>query len=162
MAHITHETAWYVREEDGMLDMNKLLAAFQKFFRKHSESWVERFQYKEAGPQLLLQAFLGRIINSGGRIHREYGLGRDRTDLLVIWPWQNKIQEIVIELKIRYGDTEKTVKKGLKQISDYMDKCGTEYGHLVIFDRRKNISWKEKIFCRKESYQGYMITIWGM
>ena len=25
--------------------------------REHSEHWVERFQYKEAGPQLLLQAF---------------------------------------------------------------------------------------------------------
>lgn len=29
--------------------------------------------YKEAGPQLLLQAFLQRIVNGGGRIEREYG-----------------------------------------------------------------------------------------
>ena len=41
---------------------------------------------KEAGPQLLLQAFLQRIVNSGGRIEREYGLGRMRTDLLLLWP----------------------------------------------------------------------------
>ncbi len=27
-----------------------------------------------------------RIINSGGRIEREYGLGRQRVDLLVLWP----------------------------------------------------------------------------
>ena len=67
--------------------MAKLLAAFQAFFREHAEHWVERFQYKEAGPQLLLQAFLQRIVNSGGRIEREYGLGRVRTDLLVLWPW---------------------------------------------------------------------------
>ena len=64
----------------------KLLAAFQAFFREHSEHWLERFQYKEAGPQLLLQAFLQRIGNSGGRIEREYGLGRMRVDLLVLWP----------------------------------------------------------------------------
>lgn len=41
---------------------------------------MERFQYREAGPQLLLPAFLQRVVNSGGRIEREYGLGRGRTD----------------------------------------------------------------------------------
>lgn len=82
---ITHETSWYVAA-DGRLAMNKLFAAFQTFFREHSEHWMERFTYKEAGPQLLLQAFLQRVLNGGGRIEREYGLGRERTDLLVIWP----------------------------------------------------------------------------
>jgi hypothetical protein len=81
----TVEPAWYIRP-DGRLDLPKLLTAFQQFFREHSEHWVERFQYQEAGPQLLLQAFLQRIVNAGGRIEREYGLGRLRTDLLVIWP----------------------------------------------------------------------------
>ncbi len=47
---------------------------------------MERFTYREAGPQLLLQAFLQRIVNGGGRIEREYGLGRRRMDLLVFWP----------------------------------------------------------------------------
>ncbi|GAK57555.1 hypothetical protein U27_04522 [Candidatus Vecturithrix granuli] len=54
----------------------KLLTEFQQFFREHSAHWVERFDYKEAGLQLLLQAFLQRILNGGGRIDREYGLGR--------------------------------------------------------------------------------------
>lgn len=66
---------------------------------------MERFRYKEAGPQLLLQAFLQRILNAGGRIEREYGLGRRRTDLLVLWPIKADepvFQKTVIELKIRY------------------------------------------------------------
>ena len=84
-ATITHEPAWYL-DASGDLRVGDLLAGFQEFFRQHSEHWVERFQYKEAGPQLLLQAFLQRTINGGGRIEREYGLGRMRTDLLVIWP----------------------------------------------------------------------------
>ena len=46
---------------------------------------MRRFDYQEAGPQLLLQAFLQRIVNAGGRIEREYGLGRLRTDLLIVW-----------------------------------------------------------------------------
>ena len=84
-ATVTDDPAWYVGA-DGALQVDKLLAAFQAFFREHSEHWVERFQYKEAGPQLLLQAFLQRIVNSGERIEREYGLGRMRTDLLIVWP----------------------------------------------------------------------------
>ena len=82
---LVQDAAWYVNA-DGSLDVDKLLAAFQTFFREHSEHWIGRFDYAEAGPQLLLQAFLQRIVNGGGRIEREYGLGRGRTDLLIIWP----------------------------------------------------------------------------
>ena len=58
--------AWYV-EADGGLDVEGLIAAFQAFFREHSEHWVQRFErYHEAGPQLLLQAHLQRIVNGAG------------------------------------------------------------------------------------------------
>ncbi len=58
--------AWYV-DADGGLDVEGLIAAFQAFFREHSEHWVQRFErYHEAGPQLLLQAHLQRIVNGGG------------------------------------------------------------------------------------------------
>jgi hypothetical protein len=43
-----------------------------------------------------------------------------------------------------------------------MDKCGTDEGHLVIFDRRENVSWDEKIFERDEEYNGKRIKVWGM
>lgn len=46
---------------------------------------MDGFNYHEAGPQLLIQAFLQRIINGGGRINREYALERKRTDLLIEW-----------------------------------------------------------------------------
>ena len=43
----------------GGLDVDGLLAGFQRFFREHSEHWTQRFdRYREAGPQLLLQAYL--------------------------------------------------------------------------------------------------------
>ena len=55
------ETAWYV-DAGGGLDVDKLLAAFQQFFREHSEHWTQRFErYQEAGPQLLLQAYLQEL-----------------------------------------------------------------------------------------------------
>ena len=64
-AKLLQEAAWYV-DSDGGLDVDKLLASFQTFFREHSEHWVQRFDYREAGPQLLLQAFLQRIVNGAG------------------------------------------------------------------------------------------------
>ena len=152
---------WYVAP-DGRLDMSKLLAAFQEFFREHSEHWVERFDYKEAGPQLLLQAFLQRIVNQGGRVEREYGLGRRRTDLLVIWSYPAGVQKTVIETKVLYHSLERTISEGLVQTWDYMDRCGVVEGHLVIFDRTEDKPWEEKLFQRSETYQGTEITVWGM
>ena len=73
--------AWYV-DAEGDLDAAGLIEGFQTFFREHSEHWVQRFaRYHEAGPQLLLQAYLQRVVNGGGRIEREYALGRGRVDL---------------------------------------------------------------------------------
>ncbi|MEW6379568.1 MAG: ATP-binding protein [bacterium] len=158
---ISEQPSWYIGP-DGQLDMDKLLGSFQEFFREHSEHWVERFQYKEAGPQLLLQAFLQRIINGGGRVEREYGLGRMRTDLLVIWPFQAGVQKVVIELKVLYKSLDDTIAEGLKQTVEYMDRCGTDQGHLVIFDRSEGKRWEDKIFKRKEKYQNKSITVWGM
>jgi hypothetical protein len=160
---ITHETAWYVAP-DGRLDMSKLLMAFQNFFRENSEHWVERFDYKEAGPQLLLQAFLQRIINSGGRIEREYGLGRGRTDLLLIWLYgdEGKVQKVVIETKLRRGRLESVIAEGLAQTWAYMDRSGAGDGHLIVFDRSTKRSWDEKIFRRSETHNDVAITVWGM
>jgi hypothetical protein len=158
---MSEETAWYVRP-DGLLDMEKLLSAFQEFFREHSEHWVERFQYKEAGPQLLLQAFPQRLVNGGGRIEREYGLGRMRTDLLILWPHPAGMQKVVIELKLLHKSIEQTLAKGLEQTWDYIDRWGAEAGHLVIFDRTPDKAWEEKLYHRTEVVRGQGIQVWGM
>ena len=155
------ETAWYV-DADGGLDMGKLLSAFQAFFRQHSEHWVERFEYKEAGPQLLLQAFLQRIVNSGGRIEREYGLGRGRTDLLIVWPQGEQTRLFVVECKVLHKGLEQTIAEGLEQTAEYMDRCAAEAGHLVIFDRREGRRWADKVFHdRRAADSGVEIDIWG-
>lgn len=103
-----HAPEWYVDPSSGRLKVEALLSEFTDFFRQQSEHWMERFDYKEAGPQLLLQAFLQRVVNSGGRIEREYGLGRRRTDLLIIWPHPKGQQRAVIELKILPKSRERT------------------------------------------------------
>ncbi len=165
---ILHETQWYVKP-DGDLDMDGLLTGFQGFFREHSEHWIERFQYKEAGPQLLLQAFLHRIVNAGGRIEREYALGRRRTDLLIVWPPRPEgvvepgapAHRHVVECKILRGGIAATIREGVEQTLDYMDKCRGESGHLVIFDRDESKPWEEKLYRRDESLDGRPVTVWG-
>mgnify|MGYP006302687619 CR=1 FL=1 len=147
---------------DGRLDMEKTLAAFQEFFREHSEHWVGRFDYQEAGPQLLLRAFLQRVVNSGSRIDREYGLGRKRTDLMVAWPHDKGIQKVVIELKILYKSLERTMAEGLPQIAEYMDRRGTDDGHLIVFDRRADRKREDKIFRKSEPFEGKTIVLWGV
>ena len=162
-ATITHEPAWYL-DADGTLRIGDLLAGFQRFFRQHSEHWVERFQYREAGPQLLLQAFLQRIINGGGRIEREYGLGRMRTDLLVVWPLSGDGMEArtVIECKVLHQSLERTIRDGVEQTSAYMDRCDAREGHLVVFDRTLDKPWDDKVFQRDETAGGRTIHVWGM
>ena len=161
---LDEKTAWYV-EADDSLNVEKLLTAFQDFFRRHSEHWRNRFAYPEAWPQLLLQAFLQRVVNGGGRIEREYGLGRGRVDLLIVWPQGGRVREYAIECKVVRdgGGLESALAEGVEQTARYMDRCGAEAGHLVVFDRRENRSWDEKIFRRRlRSEAGAAVEAWGM
>ncbi len=163
---LIQQSAWYMNP-DNSINMEKLLLDFQQFFRENADAWIERFDYKESGPQLLLQAFLQRIVNGGGYIDREYGLGRGRTDLLITKPLTDQyggpFQRIVLELKIFRSNMKATIQKGLQQTAEYMDKCGgINEGHFIVFDRRPNRSWRDKIWHRTETYDGQEIKVWGM
>jgi hypothetical protein len=163
---LPYEQAWYIKP-DRRLDMAKLLAAFQQFFREHADAWLERFDYKEAGPQLLLQAFLQRVVNGGGRVNREYGLGLRRTDLLVEWPldetqgYHGPVQRVVIELKLLHKSLDATLAEGLAQTADYAQRCNADEAHLLIFDRWPQSAWDEKIWQRSESHGSRAIAVWG-
>ena len=164
---LIQQAAWYIRP-DNSIDMEKLLLDFQQFFRQNADSWIEKFDYKESGPQLLLQAFLQRVVNGGGYIDREYGLGRGRTDLLITKPltdhYGGPLQRIVLELKILRSNPEATIEKGLEQTARYMDRCGgtVNEGHFILFDRHSGRSWDEKLWHEHRHYDGREIEVWGM
>ena len=117
------------------------------------------------GPQLILQAFLQRLVNSGGRIEREFGVGRLRTDLLVVWPLPGGIEaRYVIECKVlrpRRG-LESTIAEGLRQTAEYVDVTGAEEGHLVVFDLRADRTWSQRIFHRQETDGEVAVDVWGV
>ena len=172
---LPRELAWVAQETldlsppryvqtDGSLDAGLLMEEFQAFFRRHSEHWQNRFAYAEAWPQLLLQAFLQRVVNGGGRIEREYALGRGRVDLLIVWPLADRVQEVVVECKVvrEHDGLASVVDEGVEQTARYLDGCAAEAGHLVVIDRRENRSWDEKVFHHRRRSQSVPIDVWGM
>ncbi len=162
------DPAWYVNA-DGSLDLARLLDAFQGYFREHAESWVERYGHKEAGPQLVLHGYLHRVVNSGGRIEREYAVGRGRIDVLIEWRQTTsegavRRRKYVIECKVRTAKVglDRLIRTGLEQTAAYMDGCGAESGHLVIFDLREGQSWEDRVFRRDPEPGEAPITVWGL
>jgi len=130
---------WFII--NGKLDMPGLLKEFQQFYRENAESWIDRFSYKECGQQLLLMAFLQRIINGGGKINREMALGRGRTDLLIEFSGD----KFVLELKIK--NPNYTLEKSLIQLSRYLDTVGLNSGYLIAFEPAHStiIPWEQRI-----------------
>jgi hypothetical protein len=151
---IANEPAWYVRP-DGSLDMPKLMADWQDFWREDGHLSADAFGYREAGPHLMLMAFLQRIVNGGGTIVREYGLGRGALDLLIEW----RAERHAIEVKLRRGST--TEARALEQVVRYLDRLGLSEGWLVMFDLRKGPDWDEKITQREVEHRGKRVCVVG-
>lgn len=126
---------------DGRLDFRKLLAEFAEFWCQHGDVLGVREHYHEAAPQLVLMGFLHRIVNGGGYIDREYGVGRGRIDLVVRWPYQDPSgkrawQREAVELKVWRSGRPDPLPEGLRQLDDYLQRLGLGRGTLVVFDRR--------------------------
>ncbi len=126
---------------DGRLDMGKLLNGFAAFWKTFGASMAQGGNYHEAAAKLVFQAYLQRIVNGGGWVDREYGLGKGRTDLFIRKPYTGPdgkpaVQREVIELKVRRQHEGNPVKDALAQIDGYLDQLGLDTGTVIIFDRR--------------------------
>lgn len=85
----------------------------------------------------------------------EMASGRERLDLCVHYQGGR----YPIELKIRYS--EQTYAQGQDQLAEYLDTLGCDEGWLLVFDRRPNVAWNEKIFWRTAQRDGKTIHIVG-
>ena len=72
---------------DGRLDFDRLLREFAEFWRENGEFLTSHGEYHESAPHLVFMGFLQRLVNGGGFVSRDYGIGRGRIDLLVRWPY---------------------------------------------------------------------------
>ena len=111
---------------------------------------------------MLLQAHLQRIVNGGERIEREFALGRGRTDLLIVWPQGRTRAALRGGVQGVAHGLEWTIAEGVEQTRGYMDRCGAEAGHLVVFDRAPERTRADKDFRRAPSGGGVPVTVWGM
>jgi hypothetical protein len=144
----------------GKININALLKDFQHFWRENSEIWTTRYkanfyQYDEAAPHLVIQAFLQRVLNGGGNINREMALGKNRADICIEWEGQ----KYPIEIKLYQG--AKTIKNSTEQILKYMERVGSKEGWVVIFDRTPKKSWSKKLYVKEIKQAGKKITIFG-
>jgi type II secretory pathway predicted ATPase ExeA len=137
------------------LDMSGMLRAFQQFWRENSEAWQARYDYREAAPHIILQAFLQRVINGGGQIIREYALGRQRLDLLVCWH-KNRY---ALELKMKDQYRPDTAHA---QMFGYLDRLGLTEGWMPVFDRDPALSWDAKLTWLTLESEGRKIHVVGL
>jgi hypothetical protein len=129
---------------DGRLDFAELLRQFRAFWMQHGEILVKGEAYHEVAPQLVFMAYLQRVVNGGGQVAREYGIGRGRIDLTVTKPYTGAdgkpaIQREVIELKVRREGERNPLKEALAQLDEYLYRLGLDTGILIIFDRRLSV-----------------------
>lgn len=145
------ETPWV--KDDG-LDMAGLMAAFQEFWRENASEDAVPFQYREAYPHLVLQAFLQRVINGGGQIVREMALGSERLDLGVHF----RGAKYAVEVK-KLAYYRKSPEKAHRQVVGYMDRLGVSEGWLVVFDPDLTKPWDEKIAMEDHPINGKTIHL---
>ena len=151
---IPHKVVWFI-DEEGNLCMERLLEAFTQFFRENAQAFSAKLEYRESFPHLLM-SFLQRIINGGGKMHREYALGSKRVDLCLEW----RNQKIILELKIKRGLD--TLERGLTQTAECCDISGAHEAHLLIFDTSSHKSWDEKISNEVVIFNYKEIHVWTL
>jgi hypothetical protein len=125
---------WYVKT-DGKLDIDKVLTAYIEFYKEHSELVTKRRTYTEAAHHLLFMAWLQRIVNSGGRISREYAAGLKRLDLCIEFAGE----KFAFELK---RQSRKALEEGQKQLANYLHRLSLTNGWLIIFSRGEVTDWE--------------------
>jgi hypothetical protein len=135
---------------DGRFDLPRLLREFVVFWREHGEVLIRQEGYHEAACQIILMAFLHRLVNGGGYLDREYAAGTKRLDVLIRWPHtgpdgQRLIQREAMELKVWRTGEHDPKPDGLAQLDRYLDRLTLSTGVLVIFDRRPEApTWNER------------------
>lgn len=133
-ASIPHISPTWLKA-NGSLDPEKLLDAFLTFWRQHGQPLLGSVHYHEVAAQLVMMAFLHRVVNGGGTLDREYAIGTRRMDLCLRYGGPEPVT-MGMELKVWRDGEEDPLAAGLAQLDAYLDGLGLDTGWLVIFDRR--------------------------
>jgi hypothetical protein len=151
---------WPWSTPEGGLDMPALLEAFRGWWRENADILLEHQPlYPEAVPHLALCAFLQRVVNGGGRVHREFAAGRGALDLLIEYAGQRHAIEVK---RVRSRDSRETVlRRGAEQLSRHLDTVGLQQGWLILFDTRPELSWEQRLWTQELLLGARRITALG-
>lgn len=133
--------------KDG-LNFEKILLRFQQFIKEQYSSIDSKFIEREG--RLLFLAFIKPIINGVGFDFKEVQISEEKRLDIVITYLSNKY---LVELKIWRG--EEYHKKGLNQLSDYMNIQGLDTGFLVIYNFNKGKEYNQE----RVNYDGKEIFV---
>ena len=138
-------------EEDGSLNIERILRRFQQFMKEQYSSKDKEFI--EHNGRLLFLAFIKPIINGTGFDFKEVQVSEEkRLDVVITY---NSFKYI-IEMKIWRGS--KYHEAGVKQLCDYLDINGLDKGYLLVFNFNNNKEFKEERIkiVEKEIFQVYV------
>lgn len=131
--------------ENG-LDMERVLVKFMEHYTEIYEECSESF--KEENGRRLFLLYLKPIINGTGNYYIEARTrNQRRTDIVVDYLGE----QYIIELKLWHGSEYH--RKGIEQLTDYLDSYGKKEGYLISFNFNKN----KEAYSKVTEYRGKRI-----
>ncbi|MDZ7876664.1 MAG: AAA-like domain-containing protein [Saprospiraceae bacterium] len=132
-----HNYAGHFVLDDGSLDMQAALLKFQQFMKEEFNQKDKAFL--ERNGRLVFLSFLNPILNGKGHSFKEVQTSEEkRLDIIATY----NEHKYILELKRWYGEAYH--KKGITQLTDYLDIKGIKTGFLVIFEYNKTKSWHKE------------------
>jgi len=119
------------------LNVKLVLQRFQTFMKEHYSDRDQKFLEREG--RLLFLSFLRPIVNGKGFEFKEPNVSDERRMDIVI---TLKSRRYVLELKRWYGS--KAHQEGLNQLCNYLETYSLKQGYLLIYDFRKNKTYKQE------------------
>ncbi|MDR2366878.1 MAG: hypothetical protein LBF58_02020 [Deltaproteobacteria bacterium] len=143
-------------KDDYCIDVNGALKAFQRYWAKDSERYLKGLHLAEAGPHILLTAFLRMVVNGEAAIINEYADGQGYADIVI----EHLRGRYAIELRI--GGTETGRADSFERLEEYTARPSVTEAWLVTFDRSQGKDWTEKITWETEKRpNGFIVHVVG-
>jgi len=171
--HLPQDIPSLWKNDDGTINTTNLLTLFKDFWYENMGIWGKHMPgYQEACAQLVTNTFLHRIVNGGGEIHREYGIGRKSMDIYIKRPYFIEtgnqrtlhIQKIVLELKTIKDDQnyDTILQKAMIQTTAYAKSVGVKEAEILIFNRGEKPRWTAIDPMEITEYDGVRLQIWKL
>lgn len=123
--------------ENNALDMPAILLKFQQFMKEEFDEKDKTFLERHG--RLVFLSYFAPILNGKGYTFKEVQTSEEKRLDIVTTYFQHKY---IVELKRWYG--EESHKKGVAQLTDYLEIHGVNTGFLVIFEYNKVKSWRKE------------------